>query len=98
MPDRSGLEVLFGAIAVKLLHWDWARGMSKSLATYRDQAQQAFLGKDSVLGVGIVLDSEEKLVFLLEQSSGEVEEEIRSWASRRSVPIVFEVTGTLHIR
>jgi hypothetical protein len=62
------------------------------------EAQKKFLGKGSVIGVGIMCDSDEKLVFFLGEHSEDLERQISDWASDRGVPFVLQVTGPLQIR
>ena len=64
---------------------------------YQVEAQKAFLGHGPVIGVGVVVDPEEKLVFLFKETSKELEHQISDWASARGVLFTVEVTGSLAI-
>lgn len=57
------------------------------------QAKQEFLGRDPVVGVGIVEDHGLKIAFLLERVSFEIENAIRRWAAQRDVAFEIAVTG-----
>jgi hypothetical protein len=64
-----------------------------SVETYRIAAERRFLRTPPVIGIGVIFEDVEKLVFLLEKHSPEVERQVSEWASKRSIPITFQVTG-----
>jgi hypothetical protein len=57
------------------------------------QAKQEFLGREPVVGIGLVEDHGLKIAFLLERVSFEIENAIRRWAAQRDVGCEISVTG-----
>jgi hypothetical protein len=62
--------------------------MSKSIESAREEAQRSFLGKGSIIGVGI---QGKKLVFLVSATSSKTEHEVMQWAKSFEVPVSFRV-------
>lgn len=59
------------------------------------QAKREFLGRDPVVGVGVVEDHGlKKLAFLIERISFEIEDAIRRWTAQRNVGFEIAVTGS----
>lgn len=59
----------------------------------RREAQRRFLGEGVVIGVGVGGECEDELVFLLEEKSDAMAEEIRAWGTQRGVAIRIQVSG-----
>src|SRR5262249_38304587 len=65
--------------------------MAVSIESVREEAQKQFLGKGSVIGVGITGDDEHGLLFLLRENSQAAKTQILSWASNLHVTVSFRV-------
>jgi hypothetical protein len=59
----------------------------------RREAQRRFLGEGAVIGVAVGGEFEDELVFLLEEESNSMAEEIRAWGTERGVAIRIQVSG-----
>ncbi len=67
--------------------------MSASLEGLRKQAKKEFLGRGSVVGVGLTKEADDELVFLLEKESPGTQTDILNWASQHDVRVKFLFTG-----
>jgi len=63
--------------------------MSASTKSPKVEAQELFLGRGPVVGVGVSDEKGEELVFLLEKQSPGLEREISSWAKRLNLVVSF---------
>ncbi len=69
--------------------------MSTLMENLKEQAKKEFLGRGTVVGVGVTDEGGEKLVFLLEQESPRTRRHILNWARQHSVKVLFLVTGRI---
>jgi len=69
--------------------------MVPPLGWVRDEAERIFLGKNHVVGVGIVNGKERRLAFLLDTDAGNIRVLSESWASQFAVDIDFLIVGKL---
>jgi len=67
--------------------------MSTSTKSARSEAQELFLGRGPVIGVGVRDEEGKELVFLLERKSPRLEHEISEWAARSRVGVSFLVSN-----
>lgn len=73
--------------------------MSDPIERLREEANRTFLGRNSVVGVGITDDAgESKLVFLLSKNTCHAKEAILGWAREHSIKVRFIVTGSIMAR
>lgn len=71
--------------------------MSDLIESLREEAKQAFLGRNSVIGVGIAEEEGvNRLVFLLSKNTLQARQVISSWAREHRVDVQFIVSGTIH--
>lgn len=69
--------------------------MPRKIDSIRHKAQKKFLGRDSVVGVGVGGDHEDELVFLLEEDSSDIRIKISRWARRHRVEVQIHLTGKI---
>ena len=67
--------------------------MPTPIEDIRDQAEARFLGRDQVIGVGLVEDRAENLIILLQSDSVAARANITHWAREHGVDVEFLVTG-----
>jgi len=65
--------------------------MATKTKSARDEAEELFLGRGPVVGVGVGDEEGQNLVFLLEKKSLQVENEISAWAKRLHLVVSFLV-------
>jgi len=63
----------------------------QQIAKLRSKAEQEFLGRDHVTGIGVTGDR--SLVFLLEEESPKATSDIAHWAAEANVQFEFIVVG-----
>ena len=66
----------------------------EDLIRLRDEATSRFVGRGSVVGIGV--NSKTQLTFLLSKPDPRQEEAIRLWAGQHSIAADVVVTGTFH--
>ena len=67
--------------------------MTARTKSARAEAQELFLGRGPVVGVGVKDEEGKELVFLLEEKSPGLEREISAWAARSHVGVSFLVSN-----
>ena len=72
--------------------------MPRTIQFARNQAQQEFLGRGPVIGVGIAGEEGDKLLFLLRDNSPAAKDEILAWAEERRVEVTFQVADPRPVR
>ena len=68
--------------------------MVPSISRVRDEARKTFLGRNHVIGVGIVNGKARRIAFLLDVDCNSTRIESESWASQHAVRIDFIVVGS----
>lgn len=67
--------------------------MTAGIQFARNLAQKEFLGRGSVIGVGIAGDDGEKLLFLLRDNSSTSKKQILAWAEEVRVKVAFQIAS-----
>lgn len=68
---------------------------ASDIHSVRRLAEREFLGRRSVVGVGITDRDAEGLVFLLERSSQKNQADIKTWAADHGVSVEIKVVGKI---
>jgi len=63
----------------------------------RREAENLFLAREPVIGIGIQFSKSAPIVFLLREHNPNLEAEITAWASKYSLDPAFQVVGSIEI-
>lgn len=70
--------------------------MVKPIESLRREAVKKFMGRRTIVGVGITgNEAQPELVFLLSKESTEAKDSVLGWASQHCVRVQFVVTGKI---
>lgn len=69
--------------------------MPRRIDSLKLEAQKKFLGRNSVVGVGIGGSQEHELVFLLEEETPGTRTEISRWARQHKIKVQLYITGRI---
>jgi hypothetical protein len=69
--------------------------MHRPINSLKLEAQKKFLGRNSVVGVGVGGTHEDGLVFLLEEDAPDTRTEILRWARQQKIGVQIHITGQI---
>jgi hypothetical protein len=70
-------------------------GMPGPINKLKLKAQKKFLGRNSVVGVGVGGPHEHELVFLLEEDAHDTRTKISRWARQHKIKVQIHITGKI---
>jgi hypothetical protein len=69
--------------------------MNRQIHSLRAEAQKKFLGRNSIIGVGIGGDQERELIFLLQEDIPDTRARIFRWARQNKIKAQIQIIGRI---